>query len=267
VVADPGHLARVQAWPHAQRARAELDAGRPDSALIALAQALAIAPNEPQLHRLQDRVRQALAERQTAAEQLVQREELLRAATAALGAGDPARAAELARQVLALVPDERSATVLLREAEAELEERRLAEAERRTPRATAAAAPATGAPAGSAGGLPGGPAAPAGQVSLRIDFFTELPEGVVTVYAGQRRLLNEPFSFYKRSGLFRREPKAGRIEASRQLDTGPIQLRVQVTTPRESPVIVTSDVSLQAGRTPLLKIHFDRERKLTAVVE
>jgi predicted Ser/Thr protein kinase len=266
LVADPGHLARVQSWPHAQRARAELEAGRPDSALIALAHALAVAPDEPSLQRLQDRVRQALAERQTASEQLAQREELLRGATAALTGGDPARAAELSRQVLALVPGERSATAVLREAEGELDRRRREEAARLA--RAAAPQPGAGQAARGAPAAAGGPVgAPAGQVSLRIDFFTELSEGVLTVYAGQRRLLAEPFAFYKKTGLFRSEPKAGRIEASRLVDAGPTTLRVYVAPPRRSPLVQTLETDLRPGRAALLRIHVDRQRKLTAVVE
>ena len=271
VAVDPRHIARVQSWPHAQRARSALEAGRPENALVHLARALAIAPDEPHLLRLQDRVRQGLAERQTAAEQRVQREALLADATAALSAGDPARAADLARQVLTLVPDEPAAAAILADAEAEaaILRRRRAEAERLARGAAAAPAapapppasrPATEAPEPAA-------AAPGGQVALRVDFFTELPEGVLSVYAGPRRLVRESFSFYQRTGRFRSEPRAGRVQVTPQVDSGPTRLRVYVALPNQQPVVSTVDADLRGGSAPLLRIHFDRQKKLTVTVE
>ena len=268
VAVDPRHIARVQSFPHAQRARAELEAGRAENALIHLARALALAPDEPNLERLQDRVRQALAERQSAAEQRVQREALLREGTTALAAGDPAYAAELARQVLALVPGEPAATALLTEAEATVERRRRAETARRAGGAstTAPAAVPTASRAPSAASEPA-PAAPAGQVAVRVDFFTELPEGVLSIYAGPTQLVREQFSFYKRLSRFRSEPSAGRVQVTSRLPGGTHRLRVYVALPRQQPVVSTLDADLRGGTSPLLRIHIDRQKKLSVTIE
>jgi hypothetical protein len=265
VVADPRHVARVQSFPHAQRARAELEAGRPENALIYLARALAVAPDEPNLQRLQDRVRQALAERQTAAEQRIQREELVRGAASALSAGDPARAAELARQVLTLTPDEPSATAVLADAEAALERRR-AEAERLA-RAAPAVPPRPAVTREPSVPAPAGPAAPAGQVALRVDFFTELPEGVLSIYAGPRRLVREQFSFYRKTGRFRSEPSAGRVQVTSDLPAGATRLRVYVAPPNQQPIVSTVDADLRGGTSPLLRIRIDRQKNLSVTVE
>ena len=83
----------------------------------------------------------------------------------------------------------------------------------------------------------------------------------MTIYAGERSL-GEPFRFYKRTGLFRNQPEAGRIEAARQLPAGATSLRVYVALPKRAPVVKTLQVQLPAGATRSLKIHIDRESRL-----
>ena len=117
----------------------------------------------------------------------------------------------------------------------------------------AAAAPATGAATQAA--------------TLRIDFFTELPEGVLTIYAGQRQILGEPFRFYKRTGLFRNQPESGRIEASRQLQAGATTLRVYVALPKRPPVVTTVQAQLVGGTSRVLKLHFDQSARLSVSLQ
>jgi hypothetical protein len=111
------------------------------------------------------------------------------------------------------------------------------------------------------------PALAAGPATLRIDFFTELPEGVVTIYAGSKQILNEPYRFYKHTGLFRNEPKAGTIEASRQVPAGAVSLRIYVALPKRPPVVRTVEAQLTGGATRRLKIHFDRAGQLAVALE
>ena len=96
--------------------------------------------------------------------------------------------------------------------------------------------------------------------------FTELPEGVVSIYVGPQRILSEPFEFYKRSGL-RREPKAGRVEASREIPAGPVTLRIYVALPRRQPVVRTLQAQIPGGSSPVLRIHFSAAGELTAGLE
>jgi serine/threonine protein kinase/tetratricopeptide (TPR) repeat protein len=264
--ADPQSVQKAQYLPLLQQARQELDAGRPEQALAAITRAVAIAPQDPDLLRMQGQVRSAILERQTAAEQQAQREELLAAGEAALVGGQPNQAADLARQVLALQPAEARATTLLASAEAAIERKRqrdAAAAARRSSQPAAAAPPTAAQPVTPATADPAVEQRPA---TLRVDFFTEQPEGVLSIYAGGQRIVSEPFEFYKRSGL-RREPKAGRIEASRELAAGRQTLRIYVAPPGRQPIVRTIDVQLRGGGSHLLRIHLDAAGNLAAALE
>ena len=258
---DPEQVRRAQYLPLLQQARQELDAGRPDQALLAVSRAVALAPQDADVLRMQERVRTAVLQRQSVAEQDTQRQALLASGEAALAAGQPSQAVDLARQVLALAPGEPRATALLAAAEQAIERKR-----RQTPARRPTPAPAPAVAAATAPPQP--PAAPEQQqpARLRIDFFTEAPEGVLSIYAGSQRILSEPFAFYKRSGL-RREPKAGRIEASHELPAGPVSLRVYVALPNRAPVVRTVEARLAGGSSPLLRIYFTAAADLAAVVE
>jgi serine/threonine-protein kinase len=258
---DPALERRATYLPLLQQASTELAAGRPEVALVAVSRAKALAPDDPDLLRMEQRVQQAMATRQTAGEQQLQRLGLLQGAATALAARDPDRAAELARQVLTLAPGEPQAGALLAEAEkqiAERQQRELQRAQRPPPSAPARAAAAESAAT---------TATEVGEVLLKIDFFTELPEGVLTIYAGSQKVLGERFAFYKRSGFFRNEPKAGRIEAGVHLPPGPTELRVYVALPREPPVVRRLEARLGGGSTQTLRIRFDRSKQLELAIE
>ncbi len=94
---------------------------------------------------------------------------------------------------------------------------------------------------------------------LRIDLFSQMPRGVVTVYAGPEQVMNQRFRFGKRSGLLRRKTGAGRLEAKRRLPAGDTELRVYVTLPNRAAVRRTLDVSLPAGASRVLRILIDGE--------
>ena len=260
---DAADRARAQYVPLLQEARAELDAGHPDAAQAALARALPLAPGDPDLARMGKRIRSQLdARERTASERQAQLQALLQSAQQALGAGDAASAAELARQVLALAPEDPGATALLAQAQA-------AEAARRRKEQLAAAAAAS---AGTRSTSPAGTAATGDPrattpATLRVDFFTEQPEGVLTIYVDGKQILGEPFRFYKRTGLFRSRPAAGRIEASRQVPAGNSTLRIYVAPPKRAPVVKLVEVQLAGGSTRLLKIHFDKADELSVSLE
>ena len=227
-----------------------------------------LAPGDPDLERMGVRIRsQMAARRRTAAEQQAQLSALIESAQVALHAGDPAAAADLARQVLALVPGEPNATALLANAQAATDAARR-RSQQQAARPAASPPIARSSPGAAPVAAPSAPSqAAAGPATLRIDFFTELPEGVLTIYAGPKQILGEPFRFYKRTGLFRNQPEAGRVEASRQLPAGTTTLRVYVALPKRSPVVKTVEAQLAGGSTRVLRIHIDSSAQLTAGLE
>ena len=102
------------------------------------------------------------------------------------------------------------------------------------------------------------PAAPLPDWSdLRIDLFSQVPRGVVTVYAGSDQVMNQPFRFGKRGGLLRKKRGAGRLEAKRRLPAGDTELKVYVTLPNRPAARRTLSVSLPAGASRVLRILID----------
>ena len=94
---------------------------------------------------------------------------------------------------------------------------------------------------------------------LRIDLFSQVPRGVVTVYSGSDQVMNQPFRFGKRGGLLRRKSGAGRLEARRRLPAGDTELKVYVTLPNRPAARRTLSVSLPAGASRVLRILIDAE--------
>ncbi len=67
-----------------------------------------------------------------------------------------------------------------------------------------------------------------GHFTLNIDFLTELPEGVLTIYVDNKQILREKFSFYVKKSLFRKEPRPGRIQARRKIKAGEKTFKIYV---------------------------------------
>ena len=94
---------------------------------------------------------------------------------------------------------------------------------------------------------------------LRVDLFSQVPRGVVTVYAGGEQVMNQQFRFGKRSGLLRKKTGGGRLEAKRRLDAGDTELRVYVTLPGRAAARRTLDVELPAGASRVLRILIGKD--------
>ena len=129
--------------------------------------------------------------------------------------------------MLALAPDQEEASQLLADAE-----RRLAlESERRRRRAVPPA-PSGSRRADRHGGGGGhadaATAAGGARGHASIDFFTEVPEGVLTVYADDRQIVREQFRFSKRTGFLRSEKQPGTLHYDKQLPSGRLVLRIYV---------------------------------------
>ncbi|RMH20543.1 MAG: hypothetical protein D6696_07905, partial [Acidobacteria bacterium] len=111
------------------------------------------------------------------------------------------------------------------------------------------------------------PAAPAAaRGTLRIDFFSELPEGVLTVYAGPEQIYQQPFSFFDK-GLFRDTPKPGRLEAERGVPAGPLDLRIYLYRQHKDTRIVQLKGDMPAGGNRILRIRANSAGKLEAAIE
>jgi hypothetical protein len=111
------------------------------------------------------------------------------------------------------------------------------------------------------------PVAPDAVADLRIDFQSDLSEGVLTIYAGERQILREPFKFVRKTGFLRSEKISGRIEAQRQLPPGTLTLRAYVSSGGKPTRTATVDATLQPGGGHTLAVRVDEQGVTTVSFE
>jgi len=230
-----------------QRGEALLEAGDAAAAAQAFADAERLAPDPAAARHLRER-----AERQAAAQAIaVESAAALERGRAAFAAGryDEARAA--AEEELARSPEDPAATALLADARAALERR---SARQRAADASAAeSAAAAPNPAVPVETQPS--AAPVlGAAVLQIQFSSEAPEGVLTIYASQGQILRESFRFVRRSGLFRSAAVPGRLERTLTMPPGEVMLRIYVALADRPTRMVERQGNFLSGRSRVLSV-------------
>ena len=237
-------------------ARRLLQEGDPTGALAEVVAAEHLRGDDPAVRGLRREVEEAIQAQQRTATLASRVAGGLAAARDALARGRFLEAKVAAEAVLALVPGQEEATQVLADAE-----RRLA-AERERQRAARAAPPAATAlpPVPSAAvvaaATPAPPPAPvAREGTIAIDFFTEVSEGVLTIYADDRQIVREPFKFSKRTGFLRSEKQSGTLQVERVLPTGPVVFRVYVAVPGQPTRAVTVNGDIAGGARRSLRVR------------
>ncbi|HSL84167.1 MAG TPA: hypothetical protein VLF66_15450, partial [Thermoanaerobaculia bacterium] len=273
----PGHRQRAEAVPLLRQAHLRLAEGDPVAALGYLRDAERAAPDLPRIraHRRQvedqarslyrledrvDRVADSLEEARIAAEE---------------GRWEEAR--EAARTALALEPENQEAARI--EARSEEALRRLARlraAETRAAAEEAAAeeeAPDDRRAAVEAGPGPGEAPVPddaasaPGLATLDLFFFSELPEGVLTLYVGDEQLLREAYRFYRKEGLFRSVASAGRVEGVYEVPSGATTVRILVALPGRPALSRVLQANFPGGSTRRLNVRVTDDETLVARLE
>jgi hypothetical protein len=89
---------------------------------------------------------------------------------------------------------------------------------------------------------------------LKVDLFSYLPKGVVTVYADDDQILLQPFRFTEKGRLFLKKGTAGRLEAEQRISAGDSKFRIYVSSEGKETQIVNLPVSLMGGETHVLRI-------------
>ena len=89
---------------------------------------------------------------------------------------------------------------------------------------------------------------------LKVDLFSYLPKGVVTVYADDDQILLQPFRFTEKGRLFLKKGTAGRLEAEQRIAAGDSEFRIYVSSEGKETQIVNLPVSLVGGQTHVLRI-------------
>ncbi len=247
---DPPHLELVR------EAEQLLAAGDAMTAARLLDLAVEMAPHRPELRRMRADARTRAEAHRAALWRDGTVERLLLEAQQARSQGRYSQAIDALRQAAELDPDQPAVQDLLGRLEAAraryLAERRQAVAEPPVtpvePEFVPPPAPARTEPSRP---LPD-------WSDLRIDLFSQVPRGVVTVYAAGEQVMSQPFRFGKRSGLLRKKTGGGRLEARRRLPAGDTELRVYVTLPGRPAARRTLDVALPAGASRVLRILIDQ---------
>ena len=246
--------------PHVELVReadALLAAGDAITAVRLLDLAVEMAPHRPEL-----RQRRAAAEARAEAQRAIlwrdsAVERLLLAAEQARRQGRYATALGALRQAAELDPEQPAVQELLARVEAAraryLANRQRSEPEPDVAPVTPEFVPPVAKPVETTA-VP-----PPDWSDLRIDLFSQVPRGVVTVYAAGEQVMNQPFRFGKRTGLLRRKTGGGRLEAKRRLPAGETELRVYVTLPGRAAARRTLDVALPAGASRVLRILIDKD--------
>lgn len=258
-------LVRAQVVPLWKAAQRQAQLGRTTLAVGLYNQAIRLAPGEPRLVAARDQLERAVREAGSGPAPVSPASDLegvLARAEQALAANNLPEARNAARQALVLDQGSTRAQAVLAAVDrlrptigASLPPR--PPVGRETPRppvdptittaAVAVVEPAT--------------------ATLQLDFYTEAPEGVVTVYAGNNQLLKETWEFWEKKGFFSKRPKPGRIQSSTNLPKGPIELLVYVQVEGKPTRKSNHDVDLVGGSTNTLRIRVSASGEVDVAVE
>ena len=169
--------------------------------------------------------------------------------------------------VLALAPDQAEAKTLVTDAESAMARKRAPTQHAQTTPAPAPTPPPVTPPVAPAP-VAGPPATPAEAESvLVVDFYSDAPEGIVTIYAGERQVLRESFHFFKKTGMFKSEPMSGTITARRHLSAGSTSLRVYLTLGDRPAQVTNLDGNFLSGRERVLKIRVTKDGQVQASLD
>jgi predicted Ser/Thr protein kinase/tetratricopeptide (TPR) repeat protein len=255
--AAPLHRLNAAHAELAREAEELLIGGEAMTAARLLDLAVEMSPHRPELRRLRAAAAAQAAAQRAALWRDGTVERLLLEAQQARRQGRYGQAVAALRQAAELDPEQPAVQSLLADVEAD-RSRYLASRQQTEPAAPAAPLMPEILPP------PPAPAEPAARPlpdwsDLRIDLFSQVPRGVVTIYANGEQAINQQFRFGKRGGLLRRKSGAGRLEAKRRLPAGDTELRVYVTLPGRAAERRTLDVSLPAGTSRVLRILIDEQ--------
>ncbi len=236
-----------------------LEGGDPAAAIVRLDRALAIAPANRKIRQARDqadRVLALLVEGERPQEAAVARVEK---AQRALDRRRYQDAFDLAGEGLELDPRNREATEIRKQAQEGLARRAQARDRFRTPIVRGEA----GAQSQSRSPTP----APSATGSLTIDFRSEVPSGMLTIYIGQESIFREAFDFVERRGLIRRESHGGQLTATRTVNAGSLKLKIYLWRQGSVTEVAEFAGTLPPGDSRTLMVRANPEGNLDVSLE
>lgn len=250
-------------------ARQKVDGGDLQGALAALARAQQLEPGSAAALALRDEVERVSLDLASAAEREQRVSEGLILAREEYAKRRYEAAIAAANGVLELVPEHPEAVKLAADSATALgrqKERERSEKSAREAAATQAAAQSVPAPAMAPNRPAPAAVAPpvAATATMEVDFYSEVSEGVLTIYSGESQILREPFKFVKKTGFLRSEKISGAIGAQRTLQAGAVALRVYVSLPGKPTKAIMVEGTLVGGTTRQLVVRVDTDSRVTA---
>jgi len=260
------HRLRQRIVPLLKEGHRLLQEDEPSIAARVFSRAEEIAPHLEGVTELRQRAERQVVFQQ---EQQVNEEEfaaLFEEGTRALRAGRFDKATQVVQELLAIDPESPDALELAhrvknsraaarrREQAAQKQEAAEAEAAQVTPQAVEPIRAATSTPAAARGPTTESAAVRPEWSRLKVDLFSYLPKGVVTVYADDDQILLQPFRFTEKGRLFLKKGTAGRLEAQQQISAGDTEFRIYVSSEGKETQIVNVPASLLGGETHVLRI-------------
>jgi len=260
------HRLRQRVVPLLKEGRRLLQEGEPAIAARVFSRAEDIAPHlEGVIEQRKQAERQVLRQEQ----RLLDEEEfavLFEEGTRALRAGRFDKATQVAQRLLEIDPENPDALELahrIKNSRAEARRRAQADKTRQaaetesavpSPRAVEPIRATTVSPRTQSASEPQTQESRPDWSRLKVDLFSYLPKGVVTVYADDDQILLQPFRFTEKGRLFLKKGTAGRLEAEQRLSAGDTEFRIYVSSEGKETQIVNLPVSLEGGETHVLRI-------------
>ena len=255
---DPMAEVESQYKPLVDKGQEALAAGEAVQAIEYFDQALVFVPGDREIRRLREEAERMLQDEGLTLEEAQARAQL-RQGDAALVAKEYDRAIELAQAVLAFDAESEEAAALLESAQdglAREQEAKKRVKDRFTRQPVADGGGATPTREGSDRTTA---AAETQKATLEIDFFSEVSEGLLRVFHGGDRVVDENFTFVEKgSGVFARERKtSGRLNRSAEVTAGTHRMRVYVYADGTKSAEV--DGTFDPGQTHVLRIEVDKD--------
>ena len=206
-------------------ARELLKQGESGKAFGVLERALALEPGNQEARRLLEQAQRLMLESGAQRDDAQIRDQLARA-EAALQTRDYDRAFAIASQILSVDPQNDRA--LRVKTDADDGRRRRDDEKSRIQDRLLNPVESGNNPAGAPPTSTQGTTAKVQDANIKIEFDSELPEGIINVWVGSKKVLSETFDFGKGGGLFRRGKGSGSLSSENTMPAGQVRIRVYV---------------------------------------
>jgi serine/threonine protein kinase len=242
--------------------------GESGKAFEVLERALVLEPGNQDARRLLEQAQRQMLDSGAQRDDAQVHDQLTRA-EAALTTRDYDKAYAIANQILTVDPQNERALRARSDAE-EGRRRRDTEQSRVQDRLLK---PGVDAGTGGAGGTPiPAPSAPekVADANLKIELYSELPEGVVNVWVGSKKVWGESFDFGKGGGIFRRGKGSGTLSGGGSVPGGQVKIRAYVVgkVAGESKTLSKElNTTFEGGSNHVLRIQVSAEGTLTVTLD